>query len=69
MENIEKRFNLLKSLENDFSKTIFDKAEKAVQASLNERKQRIEKVDLDKDFDSLLSDSSIRNVFIRLRDK
>ncbi|PIT52162.1 hypothetical protein BHC44_07935 [Snodgrassella alvi] len=69
MENIEKRFNLLKSLENDFSKNVSDKAEEVVQASLNERKQRIEKVDLDKDFDNLLSDSNIRNVFIRLRDK
>ncbi|MCO6521402.1 MAG: hypothetical protein J6582_10230 [Snodgrassella sp.] len=69
MENIDKRFNLLKSLKNDFSKNVSDQAEKVVQASLNERKQRIEKVDLDKDFDNLLSDSSIRNVFIRLRDK
>ncbi|PIT21794.1 hypothetical protein [Snodgrassella alvi] len=69
MENIEKRFNLLKSLENDFSKNVFNKAEEVVQASLNERKQRIEKVDLDKDFDNLLSDSNIKNVFIRLRDK
>jgi hypothetical protein len=69
MENIEKRFNLLKSLENDFSKNVSNQAEKVVQESLYERKQRMEKVDLDKDFDSLLSDSSIRNVFIRLRDK
>ncbi|MCO6517392.1 hypothetical protein [Snodgrassella sp.] len=69
MENIDQRFNLLKSLKNDFSKNVSDQAEKVVQASLNERKQRIEKVDLDKDFDNLLSDSSIRNVFIRLRDK
>ncbi|MCO6508318.1 MAG: hypothetical protein J6578_05925 [Snodgrassella sp.] len=69
MENIDQRFNLLKSLKNDFSKNVSDQAEKVVQASLNERKQRIEKVDLDKDFDNLLSDSNIRNVFIRLRDK
>ncbi|PIT60116.1 hypothetical protein [Snodgrassella alvi] len=69
MKNIEKRFNLLKSLENDFSKNVSNQAEKVVQESLYERKQRMEKVDLDKDFDSLLSDSSIRNVFIRLRDK
>lgn len=69
MENIDKRFNLLRSLENDFSKNVSNQAEKVVQASLYERKQRMEKVNLDKDFDNLLSDSSIRNVFIRLRDK
>ncbi|WP_239374094.1 hypothetical protein [Snodgrassella gandavensis] len=69
MENIEKRFNFLRSLEHDFSNNVSNKAEELVQASLNERKLRIEKVDLNKDFDNLLSDSNIRNVFIRLRDK
>lgn len=59
-------FNSWEELDKD---NVSYKAEELFHSTLNERKLRMEKVNLDKDFDNLLSDSSIRNVFIRLCDK
>lgn len=69
MENIEKNLSIIKSLETDISNKVSAEADKIIRESTEERQLRMKTINVDKAFNTLLSDPDILNVFIRLRDK
>lgn len=69
MENIEKNLSIIRSLETGIRNKVSAEADKIIRESTEERQLRMKTVNVDKAFNTLLSDPDILNVFIRLRDK